>query len=97
MNMLTSLSGKTHEVITGVCLKSTKKTKSFFVVTEVFFKKLTEEQINYYVKNFKPYDKAGAYGIQEWICSIGIKKIKGSFFNVMGLPVKELYEELMKF
>jgi len=97
VSMLKSLSGKMHEVITAVCLKSGKRSKSFFVITKVYFKRLTTKKITYYVTKFKPYDKAGAYGIQEWIGSKGIKKIEGSYFNVMGLPLKELYDELMEF
>ncbi|MFH1319825.1 MAG: Maf family nucleotide pyrophosphatase [Bacteroidota bacterium] len=97
VQVLEMLSGRMHEVITGVCFKTRQKTRSFFVVTKVYFKKLTNQEITYYVKNFKPYDKAGAYGIQEWIGSVGIKKIEGSYFNVVGLPIKELYKELMEF
>lgn len=92
--MLKMLSGKMHEVYTGVCLTTITKSKSFFSLTKVFFKTLTEEEISYYVKNYKPFDKAGAYGAQEWIGYIGIEKIEGSYFNVMGLPLKELYEQL---
>jgi septum formation protein len=95
--MLTLLSGKKHEVFTGVCLKSSTKTKSFYVGTDVYFKTLSVEEIDYYVTNFKPYDKAGAYGAQEFIGYIAIEKFDGSYFNVMGLPVKELYEELLAF
>ncbi len=94
--MLKMLSGNRHEVITAVCLKSKQKQKVFFSVTEVYFKKLSEEEIDYYLNKYEPYDKAGAYGAQEWIGYIAIEKIIGSYFNVMGLPVKELYEELMK-
>ncbi|MBI9038974.1 MAG: septum formation protein Maf [Bacteroidales bacterium] len=91
------LSGKKHEVITAVFLKSREKLKSFAVTTNVFFKELSDEEITFYVKHYKPYDKAGAYGIQEWIGYIGIEKIEGSFYNVMGLPVQALYEELNMF
>lgn len=91
------LSGKKHEVITGVCLCSTQNQKSFFVKTEVFFRTLKKDEIDYYLEHYRPYDKAGAYGVQEWIGYIGIEKIAGSYFNVMGLPVKELYEELSAF
>ena len=94
---LRKLSGKTHEVITGVCLISSNKKKSFCVNTKVFFSKLTDEEIEYYIDTFKPYDKAGAYGIQEWIGYIGIDRIEGSFYNVVGLPVKALYDELLAF
>ena len=95
--MLQKLSGRKHDVITGVCLKSTKKKYVFHVVSSVYFKDLSLEEIEYYIDNFQPFDKAGGYGIQEWIGYIGINKIEGSFFNIMGLPVKELYEELLKF
>lgn len=96
-NMLSDLSGKMHEVITAVTLTSLEKQVSFFVVTEVYFKRLTNFEIDYYINNYQPFDKAGSYGIQEWIGYIGIEKIVGSYFNVMGLPVKELYDELEKF
>ena len=95
--IIEELSGKDHEVITGVCIKSKNKFRSFTVKTKVHFKKLNSEEINFYVDNFKPVDKAGAYGIQEWIGYIGIDKIEGSFYNVMGLPTQKLYEELLKF
>jgi septum formation protein len=97
VGMLTKLSGKRHEVITAVCLKSKFKKKTFSVISSVYFKDLTQEEIDYYIENFQPFDKAGGYGIQEWIGYIGISKIEGSFFNIMGLPVKEFYEELLKF
>lgn len=95
--MLKDLSGKKHQVLTGVCLLSTQKKVSFFVSTDVWFKQLSDEEIQYYLENFRPYDKAGAYGIQEWIGYIGIHRIEGSFFNVMGLPVQSLYEHLKAF
>lgn len=95
--MLNRISGKTHEVITAVSLTSLKKSLSFYAVTEVMFRSLTEEEIYYYTETFRPLDKAGAYGIQEWIGYVGVEKINGSYFNVMGLPVKELYEELLAF
>jgi septum formation protein len=95
--MLKQLSGKTHKVITAVNLTSLHKEISFAVTTEVTFKKLTDSEINHYVTNFKPFDKAGAYGIQEWIGFIGVQKIKGSYFNVVGLPVHEVYENLLHF
>jgi septum formation protein len=95
--MISKLSGKQHEVITGVCLKSAKKIVSFSVTTTVFFKKLKEEEINYYINQYKPFDKAGAYGIQEWIGLIGVDKIEGSFYNVMGFPAKLVYEAIEKF
>lgn len=97
VQMLQKLSGRKHDVITAVCLKSRMKSKTFFVCSSVIFKELSLEEIDYYIDNFQPFDKAGGYGIQEWIGYIGINKIEGSFFNVMGLPVKELYEELLKF
>ena len=106
VKMLKLLSGKMHTVYTGVCIgclspfgggKGEVKFRTFISETKVFFKKLTEKEIDFYVTNYKPYDKAGAYGAQEWIGYVGVKKIIGSYFNVMGLPVKELYEELMKF
>ncbi len=95
--MLSSLSGKMHEVFTAVCLKSANKQLSFYDTSKVYFKNLTNEEIEYYLNNFSPYDKAGGYGVQDWIGYIGIEKIEGSFYNVMGLPVKQLYEELIKF
>jgi septum formation protein len=95
--MLEALSGKMHEVYTGVCLKSGNKQTTFYDVSKVYFKKLKSEEIEYYLTNYSPYDKAGGYGVQDWLGYIGIDKIEGSFYNVMGLPVKELYEELIKF
>jgi len=95
--MLEALSGKMHEVFTAVCLKSGNKQTTFYDVSKVYFKKLKPEEIEYYLINFKPYDKAGGYGVQDWLGYIAIDKIDGSFYNVMGLPVKELYEELIKF
>jgi septum formation protein len=95
--MLTELSGKQHEVFTGVSITSHKKQVSFFVRTAVYFKALTHEEIEFYVTNYKPYDKAGAYGAQDWIGLIAVEKLEGSYFNVMGLPVKELYEHLKDF
>jgi len=95
--ILTELSGNMHEVITGVCLKTNKKTSSFFALTKVFFKKLTLDEIEYYISNYKPWDKAGAYGAQEWIGYVAIERIEGSYFNVMGLPTRVLYQELMAF
>ena len=91
INMLKILSGQTHEVITGICLTGLKKQQTFFVSTKVKFADLQEDEINYYVKKYKPYDKAGAYGVQEWIGYIGVEKLEGSFYNVMGLPVRVLY------
>lgn len=95
--MLQKLSGRKHDVITAVCLYSKNKKHIFHVLSSVYFKELSLEEIEYYIDNFQPFDKAGGYGIQEWIGYIGINKIEGSFFNVMGLPVKELYEELLKY
>jgi septum formation protein len=93
--MLQKMSGKMHEVITSVSIKSAHFQKIFNDTTRVFFKELTDEEIRFYIKNYQPFDKAGAYGIQEWIGFIGIEKIEGSYFNVMGLPVHKLYKELM--
>lgn len=92
--MLNFLSGKVHQVVTGVCLTTIKEQRKFSATSDVTFKNLTSEEVEYYIQNFKPYDKAGAYGIQEWIGYIGVTKINGSFFNVMGLPVQRLYGEL---
>lgn len=95
--MIRSLSGTHHDVITGVCLMSKSKVVLFDDVTRVYFKELSDEEINFYIDTFEPYDKAGAYGIQEWIGMIGIKKIEGSYFNVVGLPVQKVYEKLLLF
>ena len=95
--MLHRLSNRSHEVITGVCLKSAQKTSTFSSSTKVYFRDLTDAEIDYYIENYKPYDKAGSYGIQEWIGAIGITKIEGSYFNVVGLPIQELNEQLKKF
>lgn len=95
--MLRLLSNNEHQVVTGVCLKSKQKQKSFYAVSNVTFKELTDEEIDYYIDRCKPFDKAGAYGIQEWIGYIGITHIEGSFFNVMGLPIQKLYSELLEF
>lgn len=95
--MLSNLSGKKHQVLTGVCILSLEKKVSFFASTDVWFKPLSDEEINFYLETYHPYDKAGAYGIQEWIGYIGIHHIEGSFFNVMGLPVQSLYEHLKTF
>ena len=97
IKMLRQLSGNEHQVISGVCLTSTHKKKSFYSVSNVRFKVLTNNEIEYYISEFEPFDKAGAYGIQEWIGSIGITNIEGSFYNVMGLPIQKLYEEIQKF
>ena len=92
--MLSKLSGKKHQVITGVCLTTALWQKSFAAVSEVQFSSLTEEEMDYYIQNYCPYDKAGAYGVQEWIGLIGVESIQGSYFNVMGLPIQRLYREL---
>ncbi|MGG7035592.1 MAG: Maf-like protein [Flavobacterium sp.] len=92
--ILKSLSGNTHEVITSVCFKLNTKTTTFHEVTKVTFKNLNDEEIDYYINNYKPFDKAGSYGIQEWIGFIGVSKIEGSYANVMGLPVDQVYEYL---
>lgn len=94
---LQKLSGHEHQVISGVCLTSLKKQKSFYSISNVSFKHLSLDEIEYYVSEFKPFDKAGAYGIQEWIGFIGITHIEGSFYNVMGLPIQQLYTEIQKF
>jgi len=95
--MLNNLSGNKHTVYTGVCIKSATKQIVFSDKTDVYFKKLNNSEIKYYIETYKPYDKAGAYGIQEWIGYVAIDKIEGSYFNVMGLPVHKLYSELYKF
>jgi len=92
--ILKSLSNTTHEVITSVCFKTNKKTETIFEVTKVTFTELTDEQIGYYLDRYKPFDKAGAYGIQEWIGLIGIAKIDGSYTNVVGLPTEKVYKHL---
>ncbi|NOX45384.1 MAG: septum formation protein Maf [Chlorobi bacterium] len=97
VRILKTLSGAMHEVITGVSLRTNNKMTTFYSTTKVFFKELTMDEIEYYVQNFQPYDKAGAYGIQEWIGHIGIEKIEGSYFNVVGLPVQRLYVEMSRF
>lgn len=94
--MLRALSGKTHQVITGVCLTTTDYQKVFSTVTDVTFCCLSEEEITYYVERYQPMDKAGSYGIQEWIGFVGVESISGSYFNVMGLPIQRLYTELKK-
>ena len=95
--MLRKLSGKTHLVVTGVAITTAERQKTFSAVTEVEFANLDDDEIDYYVENFSPLDKAGAYGIQEWIGCAGVKRISGSFYNVMGLPVQRLYAELKAF
>jgi len=96
-NTLSKLSGNTHKVITGVSIKTLKKEIVFSTTTMVTFNQLTEEEINFYIHNHNPFDKAGAYGIQDWIGKIGIKSIEGSYSNVVGLPTSELYERLKSF
>ncbi|MBE6247644.1 MAG: septum formation protein Maf [Prevotella sp.] len=95
--MLRELSGRTHQVITGVTLTTIQKQVSFSVETDVTFKQLSDSEIDYYVSHYKPFDKAGAYGIQEWIGHIGVTGLQGSYFNVMGLPVQRIYEALRQF
>lgn len=94
--MLRALSGQTHQVITGVCLTTIREQKSFATVTDVTFSRLSDEEISYYVEHYRPMDKAGSYGIQEWIGFVGVESISGSYFNVMGLPIQRLYTELKK-
>ncbi len=94
IEMIHQLSDNSHEVITSVCIKSSKSQKIITDITKVYFNKLTLNEITYYVDKYKPYDKAGSYGIQEWIGFIGVSKIEGSYFNVMGLPVHKIYQEL---
>lgn len=95
--MLRKLSNRTHQVITGVCLTTADKQRQFSVKTDVAFKSLSEEEIAHYVNHYQPFDKAGAYGIQEWIGYIGVTSLQGSYFNVMGLPVQRIYTEMMEF
>jgi septum formation protein len=95
--MLRSLSNGMHEVFTAVCLRSGDRQKVFYGATKVYFKALPDEEIDHYLRHFKPYDKAGSYGVQDWLGLTGIEKIEGSFYNVMGLPVQQLYEELLTF
>jgi septum formation protein len=95
--ILREISGNEHEVITGVCLLSSDKLTSFYSSTKVTFSELTDEEIDYYIDSCSPYDKAGAYGIQEWIGIAACSHIEGSYFNVMGLPVQQVYQELQKF
>jgi septum formation protein len=97
IDILRKLSGNSHKVITGVCIKSVEKEVVFSSITEVFFTNLSDDEINFYIERYKPFDKAGSYGIQEWIGFIGIKKIVGSYNNVIGLPTAELYQKLKLF
>lgn len=95
--MLLSLSGKTHKVVSAVCIMTKQKRSTFSTITEVKFGEITPEEVTFYVDNYMPLDKAGAYGIQEWIGCVAVESIKGSFYNVMGLPVHQLYHELQQF
>lgn len=95
--MLHKLSGKSHQVITGVTIVTADRTEDFGVTSQVKFAEITDEEINFYVDNYLPFDKAGAYGIQEWIGIVAVEKIKGSYFNVVGLPVQRLYQKLKTF
>ena len=96
VSMLHELSGRTHQVTTGVCLLTASEEHRFAVTTDVTFKTLSEDEIHYYVERYKPFDKAGAYGIQEWIGYIGVTGLHGSYYNVMGLPVQRIYNEIGK-
>lgn len=97
VRMLAMLSGKTHEVMTGVTVMTCDRQHTFAVTTKVEFAALSDEEIAYYVERYRPFDKAGAYGIQEWIGYVGVRSLEGSYYNVMGLPVQRLYVELLKF
>ncbi|MDR1738118.1 MAG: Maf-like protein [Candidatus Symbiothrix sp.] len=95
--MLSVLSGRTHDVITGVCLTTLQRQETFYAVSSVRFAELDADEIDYYVRRYRPYDKAGAYGVQEWIGYVGVEHLEGSFYNVMGLPVRMLYQKLKTF
>ena len=95
--MMRLLSGKAHKVVTGVSVHTKEKTKTFSVISKVTFETLDNQEINYYIDNFKPYDKAGAYGVQEWVGYIGVSNVEGSYYNVMGLPTQRLYKVLKEF
>jgi len=97
IHIIKQLSGNMHEVVTGVCLRSIDQIRLFSSISKVWFRNLSNEEIGYYVNKYRPLDKAGAYGIQEWIGYAGIERIEGSFYNVMGLPVQTLYNELFEF
>ena len=97
IEMLKTLSGRCHQVLTGVCIKTKDRQRSFFAESKVWFRELSDDEITYYVDNYKPFDKAGAYAVQEWIGAAAIAKIEGSYYNVMGLPSQMLYNELLKF
>lgn len=94
--MLRLISGRTHQVVTGVTLTTAKAQKTFGVTTDVTFRRLTDDEIDYYITHYRPFDKAGAYGIQEWIGYIGVTSIHGSYYNVMGLPVQRIYQEFLE-
>ncbi|MEI6122547.1 MAG: Maf-like protein [Bacteroidota bacterium] len=96
VQMLSLISGQTHQVFTGVCIKTNSEQHTFYAESKVKFRELSREEIDYYIATCQPFDKAGAYGIQEWVGYIGIEHIEGSFYNVMGLPTQMLYKELMK-
>lgn len=97
VRMMKLLSGKVHKVVTGVTVHTKEKTKTFSVISKVTFEALDNQEIGYYIDNFKPYDKAGAYGVQEWIGYIGVSNVEGSYYNVMGLPTQKLYKVLKDF
>ena len=97
VRMMNLLSGKVHKVVTGVTVHTKEKTKTFSVISKVTFETLDNQEVNYYIDNFKPYDKAGAYGVQEWIGYIGVSNVEGSYYNVMGLPTQKLYKVLKEF
>ena len=97
IRMINQLSGKVHKVVTGVTVHTKEKTKTFSVTSKVTFEKLDNQEVEYYVDNFKPFDKAGAYGVQEWIGYIGVSNVEGSYYNVMGLPTQKLYKVLKDF
>lgn len=97
IKMLNTLSGRCHQVLTGVCIKTKDRQRSFFAESKVWFRELSDDEITYYVDNYQPFDKAGAYAVQEWIGAAAIAKIEGSYYNVMGLPSQMLYNELLKF
>lgn len=94
--MLRLISGRTHQVVTGVTLTTAKAQKTFGVSTDVTFRRLTDDEIDYYITHYRPFDKAGAYGIQEWIGYVGVTSIHGSYYNVMGLPVQRIYQEILE-
>lgn len=97
VRMMELLSGKVHKVVTGVTVHTKEKTKTFSVISKVTFETLDNQEVSYYIDNFKPYDKAGAYGVQEWIGYIGVSNVEGSYYNVMGLPTQKLYKVLKEF